>query len=232
MRVLISSMHWNVVGGVEKYLQAIIPALAVRGHEIALVFENHFDPTLESIDSLRLHFPTCSVAEAGVDAALRFAADWKPDLIYSHGLENTLLQSALLNAYPTALYAHNYFGTCATGQKCHAFPAPRPCTRQFGLGCLLLHYPRRCGGLHPGTMWKMFQHSAEINRQLPRYEALLVASSHMYREFQQHGVAPDKIHLVPLPNPEVEPSPYARSAVAPGGRILFIGRLTKLKGVG
>jgi glycosyltransferase involved in cell wall biosynthesis len=232
LRLLIATPHRNVVAGVERYLQVTIPALAIRGHEISLLCENRFDVNLEAIDPAELHLASCSVAEAGVDAAVRFAADWKPDLIYSHGLESTALQSALMNAHPSVLYAHNYFGTCATGQKCHAFPAPRPCTRQFGLGCLVLHYPRRCGGLHPGTMWKMFQQAAEMNRQLHRFEAVLVASRHMGREFQRHGVAPDKIHVLPLPNPYGATQAPARAAVPSGGRILFLGRLTKLKGVG
>ena len=232
MRILIAAPYRSVVGGVERYLQAIIPGLAIRGHQLALIHEDLFDGSAESIDSAQGDMPAWSIAQAGAEVALRRAADWRPDLVYSHGLQGIALRNALLNAYPNVLYAHNYFGTCATGQKCHAAPVPRPCSRQFGLGCLFLHYPRRCGGLHPGTMWKMFQESGEMNRQLPRYDALLVASEHMRREFQAHGVASNKVHLVPLPNPDEGQSGYVRGPTAPAGRILFIGRLTKLKGVG
>ena len=230
MRILIANQHRNLVGGVEKYLQAVIPALANRNHQIAVLFETRFDPAQESIDPADLGLAVSSVAEVGVDAALRFAADWKPDVVYSHGLQAANLQNALLNAGPNVLYAHNYYGTCATGQKCHSFPVAVPCDRSFGPACLLLHYPRRCGGLHPGTMWRMYQSAAEMNRQLPLYQAVLVASRHMHREFLKHGV--NDVHLLPLPNP-LEAAPAQTGAgKSPRDRILFLGRLTKLKGVG
>src|SRR5579864_2179914 len=200
MRILIATSHRNLVGGVEKYLQVVIPALADRGYQIGLLYETPWDKYLESIDSPELDLRACGIAEVGSHRALQFVADCKPDIIYSNGLAAPGLQTALLNAYPNVLYAHNYLGTCATGQKCHAFPAPQPCNRLFGPACLLLHYPRRCGGLHPGTMFKMFRLSTEMNSHLRSYRAVLVASTHMLREFQRHGVPSDRLHLAPLPN--------------------------------
>jgi glycosyltransferase involved in cell wall biosynthesis len=76
----------------------------------------------------------------------------------------------------------------------------------------------------------MFQRSAEMNRQLQKYGAVLVGSAHMYREFEQHGVLPTQLHLVPLPNPESGLSVDSPVRTAPQGRLLFIGRLTRLKG--
>jgi glycosyltransferase involved in cell wall biosynthesis len=161
---------------------------------------------------------------------LRFVRDWKPDVVYSQGLEAPGLQSALLDQYPTILYAHNYVGTCASGEKCHAFPTPQPCDRQFGPMCLVLYYPRRCGGLHPGTMWKMYQRAVERNVQLPQYAAVLVASAHMRREFERHGVPPERLHLAALPNPNQAEEFSAAGRTASRGNLLFLGRLTKLKG--
>jgi glycosyltransferase involved in cell wall biosynthesis len=230
MRILIVAPHRNIVGGIEKYLQAIVPSLITRGHQVALLYETRFNLAQDSIDATELRLPACSITESGEPAALQFALNWRPEVVYSNGLETAGLLAELLSGYPTVLYAHNYLGTCATGQKCHAFPVPRPCHRQFGPACLALHYPRRCGGLNPLTMWTMYQRSAELNRQLPQYAAVLVASDHMRREFERHGVSPDRVHLVPLPNSqECAAIPARRN---PPGRILSLSRLTKLKGVG
>jgi glycosyltransferase involved in cell wall biosynthesis len=230
MRILIATSHRNMVGGTERYLQVLIPGLADRGHQISMVHEKGFDSAQETIDRAEFSLASWCLTELGPEATLRLVAEWKPDVVFSNGLEAADFQSALLDAYPTVLYAHNYYGTCATGQKCHSFPQVRPCARRFGPRCLVLHYPRRCGGLHPVTMWQMFRRYSKINRRLSDYHAVLVASTHMYREFQQHGVSSDRIHLVPLPTPEA-----TRSAAVPAPRvsrsqILFIGRLTKLKG--
>jgi glycosyltransferase involved in cell wall biosynthesis len=79
-------------------------------------------------------------------------------------------------------------------------------------------------------MWKMYQRAAERNIQLPRYAAVLVASAHMRRELARHGVQPERIHLAALPNPN-EPEQF-QSPAQPSSRsnLLFLGRLTKLKG--
>jgi glycosyltransferase involved in cell wall biosynthesis len=230
MRILIATAHRNMVGGVEKYLQDILPRLVERGHQVALLYEYAFDPAAEPIDAPHLDLLCHGTQESGLAAGLAFVRDWKPDIVYSQGLESAHLQSVLLNEYPTVFYAHNYLGTCASGEKCHAFPRSEPCDRQFGPACLALYFPRRCGGLHPGTMWKMYQRAAERNVQLPRYAAVLVASAHMAREFARHGVPSARIHLAPLPNPNEgdqfhpPPTPSSRS------NLLFLGRVTKLKG--
>ena len=230
MRILISTAHRSIVGGVEKYLQQMLPCLAERGHSLALLYEYRFRPGQERVDPSHLGLATCGTEESGTDAALRFARDWKPDVVYSQGLESADLQSALLDQYPTVFYAHNYVGTCISGEKCHASPTPRPCDRRFGPACLALYYPRRCGGLNPATMWRMFERSTKYNAQLQKYSAILVASTHMRREYERHGVPSGRIQLSPLPNFS-EPSriqPTARTGL--GGNLLFLGRLTKLKG--
>jgi glycosyltransferase involved in cell wall biosynthesis len=230
MRILIATSHRNLAGGVEQYLQSILPGLAQRGHELALVYEYRFDPEKERVDRLDLEIPSRGIAEAGPEAALRFVRDWKPEVVYTQGMEAAGFQSALVSEYPTVFYAHNYVGTCASSEKCHAFPSPQPCDRQFGPACLVLYYPRRCGGLNPVTMWKMYGRSSENNGQLPKYAAILVASAHMRREYERHGVPPEKIHLAPLPNPSEGEEFHAAPRSVTRGNLLFLGRLTKLKG--
>jgi glycosyltransferase involved in cell wall biosynthesis len=230
MRILIATSHRNLVGGVEKYLQQILPSLALRGHQLALLYEYRFDPEKERVDPLSLAIPCLGTAEAGFDRGLRFVRDWNPDVVYSQGLESADLQTALLNEYPTVFYAHNYVGTCASGEKCHAFPTPQPCDRHFGPMCLALYYPRRCGGLNPVTMWKMYQLSAQRNTQLGKYAAILVASAHMRREYERHGVEPEKIQVAALPNPNEGHVFQAAARTGTQGNLLFLGRLTKLKG--
>lgn len=230
MRVLIANANRNPVGGVEKYLQILIPALRERNHEVALVYEKLFDPASERID------PPAGVpawgGENNTAEVLAAVAEWKPSVVYSHGLEQPELEGGLLDAYPTVLYGHNYYGTCVSGRKCHMAPRPEPCAKRLGAACLLLYYPRRCGGLNPGTMWQLFRRQSELHSRLGRCQAVLVASEHMRREFQNNGVSQDKLHLIRLPVVEVGSDEVALSRKGHQGRILFSGRLTDLKGVG
>src|SRR5262249_27724924 len=155
--------------------------------------------------------------------------EWCPDLVFCHGLDDDSLEEALLNAYPCALYAHTYYGTCISGRKCYAVPSLEPCNRHLGHSCLLLYYPRRCGGLNPKTMWKMFRRQTHLAEQPLRYRVILVASEHMRVEFERHDIPQDRLQVLRLPAAAggglIPPAP-----TNVGSRILFVGRLMDVKG--
>ena len=228
MRVLIATSHRNMVGGIEKYVQAVIPAFLDRGYSVGLLHQYPVDLKTETVDSVKQPLPSWCLAELGHETTLRAVANWKPDVVYSQGLEDLALESALQQRYPAVLYAHTYLGTCVSGSKCHSFPEVRPCGRKLGLGCLALYYPRRCGGLNPGTMWQMFREQSHRKTCLARYRAVLVASRHMRREFEQHDSR--NVQLLPLPITGGIADSGAPAPRAPQGRILFIGRLVGAKG--
>ena len=230
MRILIATWHRHIVGGAEAYLQTIIPALLKRGHELALVHGYKAEADREVIDSAQDRLPRWCCQEVGLEASLRRLDKWKPDVVYMHTVESPILESALVNAYPSVLFAHGYNGTCATARKCHAWPHPTPCSRSFGPMCLVLHYPRRCCGLNPLTMLRNYQVQSQRNALLPRYAAVMVASRHMYNEFENNGVDGARLHLVPLPTTNVTPDLEAPIRRAPTGRLLLMGRLVDLKG--
>jgi glycosyltransferase involved in cell wall biosynthesis len=229
MRILIATTHRNLVGGIERYVQRLIPALRAGGHNVALLYEDPFDPAAATIDSLEPDLPAWCHNTRSYGDKMAAISEWGPDLVYSQGLQDNDLEEALLDRYPTILYAHNYYGTCLSGAKCHSFPGVRPCTRRFGKACLVLYYPRRCGGLNPVTMMGMLQRQSAINQRLGKYKTILVASGHMHREFETHGVVPEKLVCAPLPNPE-EPLPTRPGDRIPRGDLLFIGRMTEIKG--
>ncbi len=231
MRILIATTYRNLIGGVERYLQVLIPGLLERGHEVGLLYEHYWDTPAETIDA-NSHVPAwCGLGEHR-EEGLRKVSEWRPEIVYSQGLEDGDLEGALLTTYQAALYAHNYIGTCISGRKCHRFPVLRPCDRQFGPACMALYYPSRCGGLNPATMWQMFRRQSQIHSRFGQWHALLVASRHMVQEFEKNGAKPDQLHLVPLPAGEnIAEDPSSASAGAPElRRILFMGRLTDIKG--
>jgi glycosyltransferase involved in cell wall biosynthesis len=80
-------------------------------------------------------------------------------------------------------------------------------------------------------MWQLFQMQSKSKSRLHEYQTVLVASRHMYQQYEQHGVSPSRLQLLPL---------FATDHIAPAdpplakdisGRILFIGRLMDVKGV-
>jgi len=229
MKILIATSHRHIVGGIETYLQVLIPALLKRGHRVAMLYD-HSTGNGATVDPIEAELPLWSSGALDQQPELwREVMAWKPDAVYSHGLLSLDTDRILHENYPVAMFAHGYWGTCATGQKCHTFPSVQPCQRTFGPMCLLLHYPRRCGGLNPKVAWKLFQFEKARNARLVEHRAVLVASKHMQTELQKHGVDTGKLHLVrlPLTVPGMPTAPLRR---VPRGRLLFVGRLTALKG--
>jgi glycosyltransferase involved in cell wall biosynthesis len=230
LRILIATSNRNLIGGVEKYLQALFPALLDCGHSVALLYEYPHDAARETIDSPGARLPAWCSTALGTESVRREVSNWRPDVVYCHGLDELRLERALLEDYPAILFAHTYYGTCISGRKCHAVPRIEPCDRKLGAACLLLYYPRRCGGLNPGTMWRMFQEQSQRNTNLRDYRSILVASQHMLREYTRNGVDPNRLHLVPLPVIDGALEPIAARRTMPGGQILFVGRIMDVKG--
>ena len=55
---VIATSYRNMVGGVERYLQILIPGLLDRGHEVGLLYENSFDAAAETIDPANARVPS------------------------------------------------------------------------------------------------------------------------------------------------------------------------------
>jgi glycosyltransferase involved in cell wall biosynthesis len=231
MKILIATSHRNIVGGVETYLQTVIPALLERGHRVGMLYDYVADPAKPTVDPEAEELPVWFGDQFEQRPELwRQLVEWAPDAVYSQGIGSAEIDRELQKTFPVVRFMHGYWGTCATGRKCHAAPHIQACRRTFGPMCLALHYPRRCGGLNPFLAWKMFKTERTNNSLLGGYRAVLVASAHMQSEFQRHGVPEEKLHVVHLPLPD---STHQVTALpkTPGGTLLFAGRLTDVKGV-
>ncbi len=231
MRIAVANQHQRVVGGVERYLDVILPALAHAGHDIALLSECDIPA-----DRARVRVPDSAsgwcIAELGDQHALAALRNWRADLIFVHQLSSPALEKALIEVAPAVRFAHGYAGLCISGRKTFVVPTMRPCARRFGWACLAAYYPRRCGGLSPLTMWRDFRTNSAQLALAQRYRATVVASEHMRREHIKHGLPPQSVHKIALP---IESSDLHRADVrcsdgASAARLLFVGRAEQLKG--
>lgn len=221
MRVLVARHSAVHIGGVETYVDAIVPAMAAAGHDIALWYEDGAATGPDSNDVVPRWFHRAD------PESLARVADWQPAIVFSHGLRSPDVERALLAVAPAVLFAHSYMGTCISGNKMHARPAAAVCSRRFGPACLALYYPRRCGGLNPLTAVAMYRRQADRLHVLDRYRRIVVASRHMAQEYARHGFAA-KTSIVTLPAPAADPEP--RVPRSGSWRLLYLGRLEWTKG--
>jgi glycosyltransferase involved in cell wall biosynthesis len=228
VRLLISNDGFQEPGGVQTYLEAIVPGLASRGHDIAMLYLDHVPPMPSPGPSdVRPHF---SVARDGLDATLAAVARWQPQICYSNNMRDLGVDRRVLAIAPVVKFMHGYYGTCVSGLKMFGLPVAKPCHRKLGAACVALYLPRRCGGLNvlkiPGLYaWARAQHTL-----IDQYSALVVASAHMKDEYVNNGADARNVHVNPL---FASPPPLSRD---PGGglppSVVFLGRMTRLKGGG
>jgi glycosyltransferase involved in cell wall biosynthesis len=233
MSLRIAVVNWSRrrAGGVESYLDFLIPQLARSGHDLALLTEVDHPADRDAISTSGAE--DWCVTTAGREPALGALRAWKPDVLLVNGLADLTLEQQLLGGSPAVLIAHSYYGTCISGGKTLTFPSVAPCERRFGPACLAAFYPRRCGGLSPLTMAAQYRVQSTRLGLLRRYEGVLTLSNHMRREYLKHGCPPDRVHRLPpyVPAPDTAgfdaPSPSHRPDEI---RLAFVGRLDRLKG--
>jgi glycosyltransferase involved in cell wall biosynthesis len=224
VRILFANDGIGDAGGVQRYLAAVMPALAARGHAVALL---HLDPPRAAADSpAPAGTPHFSAAERGIGGAVDDALAWAPDVAFVHNMRALEVDRRLCAAVPTTKFMHGYFGTCVSGQKAHLFPRPQPCGKPLGPGCIPIYATRRCGRMRPGYVADGYRWAHEQNALFGGYASIVTASAHMRAEYLRNGAPADRVHaLLLFPTIDGEP------AEAPADfRVLFLGRMTPIKG--
>ena len=231
MRILIANEARQGAGGVESYLASLVTHLEARGHEIGLLYAN---PSAEQGPTRIPVTRAWSVADEGIDRAFDAARAWRPDAAFSHNMRVLEIDERLAAEWRTLKMMHGYFGACVSGHKAFSFPSIEVCTRVCGPGCLVPYFPRNCGQLRPGVMMAQYAWARRQQRLFPRYAGIVVASEHMRREYLRYDIPADRLHAIPLFGAAAQPSAPAAYASAQAGSaidVLFLGRMTSLKGV-
>lgn len=237
MRIAVVNWTRRRVGGTETYLGLILPALIEAGHEVAFWHETDVPRNREAI-ALPEGVPSWDASLLGPARALEELRRWSPDLIYAHGLLSPELEADTLGVAPSIFFAHSYYGTCISGSKTVRRPNVTPCARRFGWRCLLRYYPQGCGGRSPLTMAREYARQSHRLEILKRYRAVLTHSAHMREEYLRHGLDAERVHSLSYyaysePQDETlesDTSAPARELGRDGYRLLFTGRMDRLKG--
>jgi glycosyltransferase involved in cell wall biosynthesis len=238
VRIAAVNSFGQIVGGVERYLDSSIPLLADAGHEIHLWHEKEkmqswrTRPTIRSASTV---LPTGSLrhADLQIDTIARSMRAWMPDVVCVHSAVDPLLERRILEIAPAVYFAHAFAGTCISGSKTLHRPSPHPCDRTLGPRCLFHYYNERCGGLDPIRLLHDYSRNVEHLHNIRQYSAVIAFSSHIRAEYARHGVASEKLWLVPPFTPvdaEAFAPPKPERALGDTLVIGFAGRMIKEKG--
>jgi glycosyltransferase involved in cell wall biosynthesis len=227
MRIAFVNHSRRKVGGAEVYLDSVIPALARAGHEIACLHEDDSAYADREAIAIPNGAPTWCTGKLGRQQALEQLKDWRPDVCFAHGLRDTELEAWVAAQGRSALYVHNYYGTCISGQKTHNTASPKACERRFGAACLAHYFPDHCGGNNPFTMWQMFRLQSKRLDLLRGYRMLIANSDHIGRELARHGLQSERVYYPLIAPIEIQPPGRILDSEL---RLIFAARMTALKG--
>ena len=225
MRIAVLTSTNRRAGGLETYLENVIPELSGRGHAVSLWHEVS-EPDTRPLVPLPDSVESFQCARPAVTALRR----WAPDILLSNGLSEPDTEAELHSVAPVVFVAHNYHGTCISGTKCWARRARRPCHRTFGWQCLLHYYPHRCGGLNPLTMARLYRQAGVRLATVRACRRVVTLSAHMRDEYLAHGLLNEQVVVVPYGPPLSARRVTAPPRTSGAYRLVCMGRLESLKG--
>lgn len=229
MRIAIVGANQRLVGGAETYLTWLLAALVARGHEVAFAFERATAEAERAVDR-------------GLDPLLRWDLQtvtrttfldqlgaFRPDVVFLQGAQDHTLDLALAERFRSVLFAHGFYGTCATGWRVHRIPNRQICTRRFGLACIPTNYLRGCGARNPAQLLNLYSTERGRSKVLRGLAGIVVASEYMRQIFIEYAISGKAVEVIPPPA-ELAPDPEPPAPRESRSHVLFLGRLTSGKG--
>jgi hypothetical protein len=215
MRIAIAAHSARRVGGVEQYLAAVVPALVRAGHDVACWFETEdadHSPILDRGGQVTT-WTAVRLPERGVPAVRQ----WRPDVVYAHGVADAAVERALVGVAPAVLFAHRTTARASAGRRrCRR---RRRTAARGALAAPAAAYPRRCGW-SPDDAAPLRAAARRLDL-LDAYASIVVASRHMAASMR--ATCPSRRCVVGLPieSPRPLPPRRPRTRLAP----LYLGRL-------
>ena len=205
-------------------------ALGEAGHQVLVLHADSSDgetpPGVELHRLLSHHYAaTGADAERAVAGAMDRLLDFRPDIVHVHGANNIPLERRVLSEF-AAIKTFHVYEFCPSGTKFH-HATDQACTFATSGACVPRQAYLRCTlSKRPGVWWSQYRRAVNLNAHNQAFPRCVVASRYVRNEAVRTGYDAGRVDVVPYFTtiPVEPPAPRA-------GRILFVGRLTREKGV-
>lgn len=230
MNILHLNDKLEISGGVEVYIDNVIQYLDSEGCNNIWI----------GVYDLGFNF-TCKIKNGGRSDNLNLnevlviikdiVKNENIDLIHVHSISNSELLRNCFKIAPVVRSMHDPRMFCP-GQGKFWRKSEQHCNISFGLHCVYHAYSEGCMNRHPKRVIKALQNtSSEIIFAQENYEAIIVMSKYMLEESVKVGIPREKLFLNPYLTKVVESGNLCFPHSNELKRILFVGRLSKTKGV-
>lgn len=255
MRILVAAERVGPAGGMERYLDVVLPGLVARGATVHVVARELTAAVPAGVTAERVawadeHDEPDATARAGVAAAL---ARFGPDLVLAQNVMDAGVVEALRGAPRLAYQVHDHRPFCPNGDR--VYPrSGRNCTAPLGAPCALHALLDGCAyGPRPRTL-ALIRRRERLRDAMAAADVTVVASAYVGERALASGIPAAKIAEIPPPLPDEAYADFAPSEAstsqprhaAPGlatstsaltaastspPTVLFAGRMVPQKGL-
>lgn len=230
MRVLVAAERLGHEGGMERYLELLLPQLAARGATVHAV-ARRLDAAPPQIAAARIawaeeHDQPSATARSAMQRTL---AALKPDVAVAHNVMDAGILEAL-RAVPRLVYhAHDHRPFCPNGDR--VFPrSGRICAERMGGPCTVHSLTDGCAYGPRRRTARLIRIRERLRDAVAAADAVVVTSHYMAVRAIDNGVDERRIAEIAPPLPD---EAYADGIIAPGGSrdVVFAGRIVPQKGL-
>jgi glycosyltransferase involved in cell wall biosynthesis len=232
MNILHINDKVEIRGGVEVYIEQmmeLLPQYDYQSHWLGIYKEdNHYH--IKEYQKTDI-----AVNQASLTQVVQYIKGYKAKhgihIIHIHSLSNPSLIEALFEVSPVVRSMHEPRIVCP-GQGKFWRKSERICDKPFGKHCIYHAFKEGCCNRHPKRLLAAIQNVAfETTRGKANYKAIIAMSYYMMQEAKNAGYKDSQLFLNPLFTPHINDDELIDTSDAPIKRILFVGRLSKTKGV-
>ncbi len=197
MKILHIVNTYAPVGGIETYILDLLPLLAKRGHENALIYRQAHARTPQTLDSSIHHVPVTTDPAGDRQKIAELIERERPSLIYLHDVYDSGVMELAAQLAPTVGYVHIFYPVCPGLGKLYK-RGDQICERAYGTGCIPQIYLRRCASArHPRSVARIMRNTRRYLEAYRKLTRVTVASRYMRDLMVQNGIAADKIDVLP-----------------------------------
>lgn len=215
MRIVhIAESSVGVKGGKESHLHRFIAQSAALGHENAIVADTaanirSSEDLLDVISNQRLPSP--------------------PDVILLHSTQSWRLAEDMSKIAPTYAWVHDYAFVCPASISWFR-NTKEICDLPLGYYCITNAYTKWCNARRPDRNIKNYLSTRRSLSGVRYLQGIIVASTYMKKRLMVNEVPESLIHVLPyfIVDESHNDVDYTQEK---SNRILFVGRLSEVKGV-
>ncbi len=231
MRLLVLCEVLGPDGGMERYLETVLPVLADRCSALRVLSRritgDHAPLDVREVAWSEEHEPP-NVAAA--DAIRSQIADFRPDLVIAHNVMDAGVMAAARDASRLVAHLHDHRVFCPNGDR--LFPRSRTiCTATMGIACSVNTVLQGCmAGPRPPS-FALLQRRKALRDTYRAADAFVTASAYMTHEAINNGIERTRIHTLPLPLPDTAFASAIAPQPDPEAIVLFSARIAPQKGL-